>query len=308
MEVVRGIENFPPNTQAAVCLTIGKFDGVHLGHQALLSETVTCASRRKGWPAVLTFHPHPAAVLNPQGDHKQLMDFDDLKSRLEQRGIHTLLLETFDKKMASLSAESFLEHLRRHVPLASILVGENFRFGSGQSGDCETLSAWGQRNGVEVVKVPSLTMMGQCVSSTTIRQFLLAGDFESARIMLGRSYYLRGEVIRGEGRGQSLGIPTANFLPTVNPPLKAGVYMGWCQAGGEKHRALLSIGHKPTFWRDQTYPLTYECHILDFQKDIYGETLAFEPRHFLRGEVQFDSPEDLLEQIQEDIAAAREML
>ena len=161
---------------------------------------------------------------------------------------------------------------------------------------------------MEVVQVPSLVRDGLCVSSTTIKEFLRRGQFQLAREFLGRNYYIRGEVLAGEGRGRKLGVPTANFVPTVNPPLELGVFAGWVElGGGHRHGAVLSIGRKPTFQKEG-YPLTYECHLLDFAGDLYGQMLRFEPTSFLRGEKKFSSAEELLTQIKEDITHARRQL
>lgn len=308
MQIHSDIRQFPQSARGGA-LTVGKFDGVHLGHQRILQEACDLAKKLKGSLSVMTFHPHPSEALHPEKVHERLMDREDLISQMEKCGVDVLIVQNFDAEFAAQSSEKFLENLSSFAALKGLVAGPDFRYGHGQGGTVQDLNGWAKSAGVILKRVPRVQVEGEDISSTAIKRLLKEHNFSLTEKMLGRKYYLRGEVIRGEGRGKTIGVPTANFIPTITVPLTAGVYAGWAwpDQGGPK-KAVMNVGHKPTFWRDHTYPLTFECHILQWDGDLYGQTLCFQPQHYLRQEKKFSGAPELKAQIQLDLQQAEKAL
>jgi riboflavin kinase/FMN adenylyltransferase len=307
MQILSDIEQFSKDPAGA--LTVGKFDGVHLGHQKILHEASLLAGRWAGPLVVMTFHPHPQEFLHPEQSNERLMDREDLVAQMKSRGVDVLIVQNFNAKFATQTAGEFLDNLVHFTSLKSLVVGPDFRFGKGQGGSLQDLESWAQKSRVELKRVLRVQVDGIDISSTSIKQSLKDHCFELAEKMLGRKYYIRGEVVRGEGRGRTLNIPTANFVPTVTPPLTTGVYAGWALLpNGLREKAVMNVGRKPTFWRDKEHPITFECHILNWSGDLYDQKIGFEPHQFLREERKFSDVQELKDQIQKDIAASQEVL
>lgn len=275
-------------------LTIGVFDGVHRGHQALLA-----AARASGLPTIaLTFDPHPAALLSPGRTPKLLGTLDERKALLQAHGATHVQVITFDRALAALSPDAFIERLLRPQNPGCIVVGEDFRFGCERRGDVETLRA----AGLAVTVVPGIFVEGVPARSTIIRQMLAGGQVTEAARLLGRPYTLSGEVVHGRKLGRTLGYPTANLASAANLVIPApGVYAGVATlAEGRTVRAAISVGTNPTV--TDSGPLTVEAFLLDgFNEDLYGHPLSLAFVHFLRGTVKFDSLEALLQQMAADI-------
>jgi riboflavin kinase/FMN adenylyltransferase len=303
MRIVRGLESYPPDAgQSAVAL--GVFDGVHLGHRAILA-TAVAEARRHGLVALAcTFDPHPLEVLQPARAPLPLTSLDDRLALIAETGIHTTVVVSFTREVAAIEPEAFVrEVLVSALKARDIVVGFNHRFGRGARGDAELLRVLGARLGFRAHVVAPLLVDRIPVSSSEVRAALQAGDVERAARMLGRPYSVEGEVVRGAGRGRTLGFPTANVKPDRPLPLPAGVYACQARLGSERHAAVLNLGVRPTFGETE---LLVEAHLLDFSGDLYGRRLRLEFLRRLREERKFADVEALRRQIALDVAAARE--
>jgi riboflavin kinase/FMN adenylyltransferase len=291
-------------------VTVGNFDGVHLGHQSLAAETVRQARARNGTAVALTFDPHPSRILSPDRAPATLMTLDQREEALADLGIDRLAVLPFTFELSRESAADFARKvLRDAVGARVVVVGEGFRFGRGREGDLAGLTRLGRSLGFEVVGTAPVIHEGSPISSTRIREALARGAVAAAGRMLGRRFFVDGAVVRGFGRGRTIGLPTAN-LAVVNETLPArGVYAGWCREpadpGAARRPAVVNIGHRPTFGAGA---LSVEAHLLDFEGDLYGRALRVEFEERLREERAFDGPEALLLQVRDDVARARRML
>jgi riboflavin kinase/FMN adenylyltransferase len=272
-------------------VAIGTFDGVHLGHRAVI----------EGSDTVLTFDPHPLAVIRPDALPKLLMPFDIKRDVIAGLGVDELVVIEFDRAFQERSAESFVEdELIGRLGATHVSVGENFRFGKGARGDAEFLAASSE---FETRVVPMVDVEGETISSTQIRALVAAGDVERAGRFLGSPFMLEGEVVTGDRRGRELGMPTANVVPDPNYACPGhGVYAAWAHG----HMAAVNVGVRPTF--ETGRGLLLEAYLLDYEGDLYGQTLrtAFVER--LRGERRFDSVDALVEQMRDDVERARSIL
>lgn len=293
-------------------LAIGVFDGVHVGHRKILSEMVAQAGEAGAGSAVLTFEPHPDAVILPTGAPPLLTDLDEKARLIRGLGVGQIHVLPFTRDLARLPAEDFAEEVLcpRFRP-ARVFVGYNFTFGHRGAGTPELLAQEGGRLGFTVQVFPPITLDGEVVSSTLIRRYMMSGAVEQAARALGRPYQLAGTVVRGAGRGRDLGFPTANLaVPAALCRPAPGVYV--VLAGVEEEGPLLpgvaNLGSRPTFARDGADVETMEVHLLDFDGNLYGRGMRVHFLARLRGEMAFPSPEVLRRQITGDIAAARQML
>jgi riboflavin kinase/FMN adenylyltransferase len=291
-------------------VTVGNFDGVHRGHQALLAAAEEEAARAKGTVVVLTFEPHPLRVIDPDRAPSTLMTFDQKAEVLASLGVEVLAVLPFTPARAAQPPDEFArEVLAGALAARAVVVGEGFRFGRGRAGDVALLRRVGAERGFVVRPVPPVLHRGAPISSSRIRDALAEGRVEVARALLGRPFFLDGLVVRGEGRGRTLGIPTAN-LDVVNETLPArGVYAAWVRRldaqPSERWPAVANLGRRPTFSGENT---TVEAHVLDRQDDLYGARLRLEFALRLRDERAFAGPQALVEQIRRDIDAARPVL
>jgi riboflavin kinase/FMN adenylyltransferase len=290
-------------------VTIGNFDGVHRGHLALVERATREAARRDVECVALTFDPHPAAVLRPDHIPVALQSLDERVASLRAHGCDRVEVLRFDAELAAMSAEEFVaELLVSRLGAELVVVGENFRFGAAAAGDVALLLSLGERSGLEVDAVGLVDTGDGPVSSSALRALLAAGDLEAVERGLGRSFSLSGEVVHGDGRGRTIGVPTANVAVPDGRALPAdGVYACWATPEGEgRAPAVVNVGWRPTF--DGT-SRTVEAHLLvDGAPDLYGRRieLAFVAR--IRGEERFDGVEALRARIARDIEAAREVL
>src|SRR5881396_2796006 len=289
MRVIRHLAPRPERLPGSV-LTLGNFDGAHLGHQAIVRRAVARARESAGLAVALTFEPHPVAVLAPGRAPLMLQTLHDRLASLAGLGIDVTVVQRFTRAFAALDPEAFVrDFLLRHVELAYVVVGYNVNFGRDRAGTSETLRALGARLGfgVEVVG-PVAAGDGEQVSSTRLRTLLQAGDMPRARALLGRSYALRGRVVVGDRRGRTLGFPTANLhlrAGLLLPP--DGVYAVGVEVDGRAHEGLLNIGVRPTFAGRRR---TIEVHLLDFSGDLYRRWLVVKLIERLRGEEAFSGP------------------
>ena len=286
-------------------LAIGVFDGVHRGHQKIISK-LTDGAHVNGVPAVVvTFWPHPAAVLGG-GDLKSLTLPDERADLLASFGVNIVLTHPFDSVVANLSAREFMEHIKEHLGIRHLLMGYDFALGKGREGDATRLAELGREMDYSTEVIEAISDESGVISSTEIRKLVSVGDVTDAAKLLGRNYSLRGPVIHGDGRGQKIGIPTANIEYPKDKVIPAnGIYAAWTWVDDRKYMSAVNIGINPTFTPDKQTP-NVEAYILDFNQDIYGKDVMIEFAARLRDELKFDSIKALVEQIQRDIARVRE--
>jgi riboflavin kinase / FMN adenylyltransferase len=288
-------------------LTIGVFDGVHRGHQEIIRQ-LTAGAHANGAPAVvLTFAPHPAIVLAGR-EIKSLTTPDERAEILFSLGIDVVVTIEFTRELAEHSAEDFMAELKRRLGLKKLLIGYDFALGKGRAGNFERLTQIGKDLDYEVSAVEAVRLNSEIISSTLIRQQIANGAVALATDKLGRFYSLAGPVILGDGRGRTIGIPTANIdVPSEKIIPLNGVYACWGLVDGKKHRAVVNIGVRPTFTGGDVLPRV-EAHLLDYSSDLYGKTLTLEFIERLRGEQKFASVDALVTQIRADIERAKELL
>jgi riboflavin kinase/FMN adenylyltransferase len=307
MERVR-LTDLDPRGWPAPVVTVGNFDGVHRGHQALVGAAVEGAKATGGVSVVLTFDPHPSRVLSPDRAPEALLTVDQKEELLEGLGVDRLALLPFTKELSVLDPPEFASAvLRGALGARRVVVGTNFRFGRGRAGDVALLRRLGANLGFDVVAVEPVFHEGAPISSTRIREALARGAVVAARDLLGRPFFVDGDVVRGDGRGRTIGIPTAN-LALLNETLpRPGVYAATARIlpGGGRRAAVVNLGRRPTFGGGET---TLEAHLLDFEGDLYGARLRVEFRDRLRDEKRFEGPEPLVKQIREDVESARRVL
>ncbi len=306
MRVVRHLGRLP-RPLPRVVLTLGNFDGVHVGHQEIVGRAVREARNVGGQAIALTFEPHPIAVLAPERAPPILQSLHDRLALLRDLGLGVTVLERFTRRFAALSPDAFVEDfLLRHLELLHVVVGYNVTFGRNRAGSVETLRELGARRGFAVDVVGPVSVEGEDVSSTRLRTLLLAGDVARARRLLGRPHALRGRVVAGDRRGRTLGFPTANLHLRSHLVLPAdGVYAVRANVDGRRRDGVLNIGVRPTFAGRRR---TVEVHLLDFTGDVYGAWLVVELVERLRGEVAFAGPDALRAAIAADVARARDVL
>jgi riboflavin kinase (EC 2.7.1.26) len=282
-------------------ITVGVFDGVHLGHQYLLRKLIESAQRRGLKSCVLSFYPHPSKVLSPGQQPCELTDPLERAERILRLGIDRVVFINFDREFSRIRAEDFLKHvLFEKLRCRYLLVGYDWRFGYRREGEVELAKEMGQRLGFEVETAEPFYKNGHVISSTYIRRLLHSGRLEEASEYLGENYWVKRKVVRGSGRGSSLGYPTANLGPSENLCLKEGVYA--VRVNGQ-FLGVANYGFRPTF-DGKTKVL--EVHILDFERNLRGERLKVEFLSFLREEKKFSSKDELIKQIERDIAIVRE--
>jgi riboflavin kinase / FMN adenylyltransferase len=288
-------------------VTIGNFDGVHLGHQAVLQTVKQRALQCRGTVVVLTFDPHPLRVLAPEVDLRFLSDPEEKLELLAAAGVDVVVRLPFTPEFAAQSPEDFIGSvLRKGLGAAELYVGENFRFGRQRQGTIATLKEAGRRLGFTVHAITPVLLEGQAVSSTRIRDLVQEGCVAEAAALLGRLYMLKGTVIRGEGRGSQLGYRTANLLPPAGRVLPPdGVYAARVRLDSRIRPAVIYIGVRPTF---NAGTRLIEAHLLDGVADLYGRQIAVEFHERLRGDRVFESPELLAVQIADDVGRTREIL
>jgi riboflavin kinase/FMN adenylyltransferase len=302
------VSEVPPEL-GETAVTIGKFDGIHLGHQALLAETLAIAEEQMIVPAVITFDRHPVSVLNPVEQTAPLIGPTQKLELIEQAGIELVLTLTFDEDLSQLSPRDFVQEiLVNGLSSKAVVVGEDFKFGAGQGGDIGSLRELGAEFGFVVKVVPSVEVEGQRVSTTLIRKLLLEGSVKEAAKLLGRLHATRGEVEHGLKIGRELGFPTANISRSAEGFLpKDGVYAGWLyDAHGEKYPAALSIGINETF---TAVPRLLEAHVIDVNGlDLYEKVTTVEYVEFIRDAAKFNGVEDLVAEINRDLDKIRAIL
>jgi len=289
-------------------VAVGMFDGVHLGHQHLLKRLVQTAQAQACVPVVLTFFPHPDVVLGRASGRYYLTTPDQRAEALGRLGIEWVISHPFDDRVRQIRAADFVDQLLEHLNLRELWVGRDFALGYKREGNVDFLREQGATKGfkLEAIELVTNDDSGTIINSSGVRAALEAGDIELANRWLGRPYRLSGTVVHGDGRGRTIGFPTANIDVWEEQVLpQNGVYAGWAHLNGETFMAVSNIGNRPTF---NGGVVTVEAHLLDFDRDIYGERLAFDVVAFLRPELKFNGVEALVAQIRQDAIEGRALL
>ncbi|MDP2660401.1 MAG: bifunctional riboflavin kinase/FAD synthetase [Dehalococcoidia bacterium] len=304
MQIVEELARLTPSRE--VVLTIGVFDGVHLGHQHLLSRVMAVAREKKTLSGVVTFYPHPRQVIYPDDRIPSLCTLDERMEILKSLGIDLIARLSFTPKLANMGARQFVSLIQEHLRMRELILGPDFALGKGREGDTETLAAIGREQGFGVQVAPPLEMAGLVVSSTAIRRALAEGDVVQAAYLLGRRVSLSGQVVAGAHRGKGLGFPTANLAVQPNLAVPAnGVYVTRAHLGSASYASVTNIGNNPTFGAQ---PRTIEVHLLDFDSDVYGQEIRLELLSRLREEKRFTTVDELVAQIRRDVDETRRIL
>lgn len=304
-EVVAGLGRV---AAAPSVVSIGFFDGVHLGHQRIIGEATARAAQHGVRSAIVTFDRHPMEVVKPGSQPKLLMTLERRTRTLAGQGVDLVVVLEFDDDLRHRTPREFADLvLGGRLAAREVVVGENFRFGHRAAGDVGTLRELGAEHGFAAVGVPLLELDGVAVSSTEIRNRLGAGAVEPAARMLGRAHAVDGIVVRGDRRGVSLGFPTVNLRASRRVQLPAtGVYAGACHLpDGRAVPCVTNVGTNPTFGGQE---LRVEAHLLDFDEELYGVAVAVDFRHRIRDEQRFDGPDALVARIRADVDEARRLL
>ncbi len=305
MRIQAELGQTPPGRGSA--LTVGVFDGVHLGHRRLLSELVAEASRSGLAAGVLTFRNHPTSVLRPDFDLRYLTTLESRVRLLESTGVDYVIPVTFDAELSRMGAPSFISMLRERLDMKALVVGPDFAMGHRRGGTTAALSALAPEAGFELKIVEPLhDASGHPVRSSSVRGALAAGEVRRVSDLLGRRLALKGKVVAGYGRGASLGYPTANLETLSCLALPGdGVYAAWASIAGRRYMSATSIGARPTFGEGGR---AVEAFILDYNEDIYGGDVELEFVDRLRGQIAFDSVEALQDQMRDDVNRVRAIL
>lgn len=299
MQIFYSIKDLKKNKNTV--LTLGTFDGIHPGHLKIIDRLVSCSKERGCRSVVITFYPHPRTILGNDNSVKMLTTQDEKIELLEKLRVENLLIINFTKEFASLSAEDFIyDYLINGIGLTEIVLGHDHHFGKGRRGNAELLQKIADKEGFIVTKAEAFMIDGEAVSSTKIRNAIAEGDIIRANKLLGRNYEFSGIVVGGDKRGRELGFPTANIKLSSQEKLlpASGVYAVKVMVENERHTGLLSIGKRPTFYNQGE--LVSEVYIFDFNREIYGAKVTTELVERLRGEVKFNSAEDLINQMNTD--------
>lgn len=303
--VIQGIQNLTQPIHHAV-VTIGNFDGVHLGHQRIIQIALEKARARKGHCIAYTFRPHPQVALRPSISLPLLLTYDEKLEILKSLGVDFIVEEPFSREFSTIEPEQFFtDILLRRLSVEAIVVGYDFAFGRERHGHLEALENLCRQAGVELTIVPPQRVEGEVVSSSKIRQCLFAGQVENANRFLGRDFFYRGVVIKGEGRGRKLGFPTANLRLENKLAIPNGVYATWTIHDGIQYPSVTNVGVRPTFQKDdKELPALVETHLINTTLDLYGSTLEVKFRKRLREERKFSGIDALKTQIAKDIEEA----
>ncbi len=298
MQVDDELAQFSPPRETL--LTIGVFDGVHLGHKFLISKLVNLAASQNLLSCVVTFRQHPRDLLYPKNKLLFLCSLAEREQLLKNEGVDIVAALSFNREVAKLSARDFVNLLKKNLKMRGLVIGPNFTLGRNREGNTDVLRSLGAEMGFSVTIVAPKIIDGEVASSTVIRQALADGDMEKVTRLLGRPFSLRGKVVTGEHRGTGMGFPTINLKVDARMAIPPdGVYATRAYIGGQEFQAMTDIGKRPTFGDDNER--TIESFILNYNQDIYGKEVKIEIIQRLRGDKKFDSVEELKKQIAEDV-------
>ena len=293
---------------SASCVTIGAFDGIHLGHRKVIQSLVEQAKSRQLPSVVVTFYPHPALVLGKISHPEYLLDEQEKAELIAALGVDILITLPFTPELSQTGADDFVQRLVNHLHLQLLITGDDFTLGKNREGNRGVLENLGLQYGFELIHIPELDEEGKRISSTYIRQLIKQGELQKANHLLGRTFQFSGTVEDGDHRGRKIGFPTANLIPNPERLLpKFGVYATWLRWNQQLFPAITNVGVRPTYYKDGMQ-VTIETFILDFEDTLYGQPITLYFMDFIRPEQKFDSSEALHRQIESDILTAREVL
>ncbi len=307
MKIIKDLREIKRDEKSVI--TLGTFDGLHLGHQQIVDKVIQKSRKSGGRSFLITFDPHPRKVIPGRNDVKILSTLDEKEVILKKLGLENLFVINFTTEFSKQSPEEFVKkYLVDGIGLQEIVIGHDHHFGKERDGNFELLQNLGRKFNFTVTLIPEFSVEGETVSSTKIRKALLAGDVLKAGKMLGRNYSFKGKIVRGDGRGRKLGFPTAN-LSTGNEdkliPAK-GIYAAECIVENEKHFGLLSLGSRPTFHKDGD--IIPEFYIFDFDRDIYDKIMQVNLVERIRDEEKYNSVDELIIQMKKDEVKGKEIL
>jgi riboflavin kinase/FMN adenylyltransferase len=292
----------PTSPIGSVALTVGSFDGVHLGHLDVIAHVVEAARAEQAQPALITFEPHPRCVLDPANCPQSITTLSEKLELLEHAGIQHAIVLRFDRELASLSPQEFIDRLSTVMNLRRWVIGYDFAFGRGRTGNAN----WLRDHDHNVDVVPPFMINGRELHSSEVRRLITAGDVEEANRLLGREYSMSGPVESGDQVGRQLGFPTANIAIEPNKLVPAlGAYAGRVRAPEGEFVAALSVGYRPTFGGTQ---LRVEAFLLDFEGDLYQQRLQLRFITYLHPDIKFPTPADLVHQLKQDVADTRRIV
>jgi riboflavin kinase/FMN adenylyltransferase len=304
MEILRSIPELE-RLRGLLFLAIGVFDGVHRGHQAVISTSADHARAANGTPVVVTFDPHPEKVLRPDRAPHLLTATEHKIALTRELGVGNLLIIHFDKQFAATEPEDFVAALVNHSkPLKEICVGHEWSFGKNRRGNLDLLKKLGAKFDFEVIGIPPVKVENSVVSSTAIRRAIENGDFAKAAVMLGREYTILGIVTHGDSLGKKIGFPTANLSAHSEQFPPNGVYAAEAKIDNELHRGVINLGVRPTISSGKSERVL-EIHLFEFNRDIYGQNVEVRFLKFLRPEKKFENLDALVQQIRRDVEQAR---
>jgi len=304
MEIEQELASVTP--QGETLLTIGVFDGVHAGHRYLLKKLRERAAERNLLSGVVTFSPHPQSVLHPRSQLPCLTSLEDRVGAFQMLGVSVVAVLTFTPKVSQLSAREFISLIKKHLSMRGILVGSDFTLGKGKEGNINLLRALGSEMGFSVDVIPPFKINGEIVSSTLIRRALAEGDMRKATKLMGRYFYLEGEIITSEKRGRVLGFPTANLDVKPQQALPGnGIYATIAYVQGKHFHSATNVGIRPTFGIGEEM---VETHLLNYKGNLYGKDIRVEFVQKIRDEERFPSSEELKTQIEKDIREVEAIL
>tara|TARA_B100001248_G_scaffold260601_1_gene249291 strand:- start:5346 stop:6275 length:930 start_codon:yes stop_codon:yes gene_type:complete len=301
MQTFEGVEKLTQDFKSSV-LTIGNFDGIHLGHQALIEAVLENAKKYDAPSVVMTFEPHPHKILFPERNLKRIFAHSDQQNTIAKYQVDYYIKQAFSRDLSSLSPERFfLDYIFKPFNPKVLVVGYDFSFGANREGSIEYLKKLSASYGFELIVIPPIRVEGEIVSSSLIRRSLENGQVEKVKALLGRPFYLEGVVEKGKSRGKSIGFPTANIYSTNEIYPANGVYACHVHYQNKKYTGVTNIGKNPTFEEATKRDVQVECHILEFDQDIYGEDLKIEFLEHIREEKKFSGVEELVAQISKDV-------
>jgi len=307
MKIIKDLEEIERNEKSVI--TLGTFDGLHVGHQQIVNEVIRKSHQINGRNFLLTFEPHPRKIIPGRNDVKLLSTLDEKIEILEKLDLENLFVINFTPEFSRQSPEDFVKkYLVEGIGLKEIVIGYDHHFGKERDGNFEILQKLGNEFNFSVTLIPEFSTDSETVSSTKIRNALLAGDVVKAAKMLGRNYTFKGTIVRGDGRGRKLGFPTANISVDDQDKLipAKGIYAAECLVENEKHSGLLSLGSRPTFHKDGE--IIPEFYIFDFDKDIYDQVMQVNLINKIRDEEKFNSVDELIIQMKKDEETGRKIL
>ena len=305
MQVEQELAVFSPNCDSLV--TIGVFDGVHLGHKHLLFKLKELAGQQSLCTVALTFNTHPQEILAPNSQPPFLTDALEKAELLKKEGVSGVIVLTFTSELSHLSAREFVDLLISKLRMRGLVIGPDFALGRSGEGNIPTLKKLGRELGFSVTVIPPVKMNGEIVSSTVIRKAMADGDMEKVRRLMGRPFSLHGRVIHGKGRGESLGFPTVNLSVQKGQAMPPdGVYATFAHTHDKVYHSVTNIGNNPTFGNNNQR--TVEAYLLDFRDDLYEQEVKINFIHRLRDEVKFENSDELIIQIFKDIKSTRDLL